>query len=59
MKMVFTPEMIDAMTVQLKSAFDLAKLDTANTIPENVLTTGNAFVQSLDAWSDELKKKAA
>jgi uncharacterized protein (UPF0147 family) len=51
--MKITPEMIDAATIQLRTLFT-----TDESIPQNVRDKGTAFVDALDAWSEEMKLAA-
>jgi len=53
MTMTLTPDMIDATVIQLRSV-----MECAAGIPEKVKTSGTQFLNDLDEWSEELKKKA-
>jgi hypothetical protein len=50
--MQLTPEMIDALVMQLKQAITLAEH-----LPPKVQQTGQEFLAALDEWSDQLRKK--
>lgn len=52
--MEYTPEMIDALAIQLRGA-----LKVAEGVPEHVMDSASKFTDSLDQWSDELKAKKA
>lgn len=52
-KMEYTPQMIDALAIQLRSA-----LKVSENIPEHVRDAAGKFTDSLDRWSEELKVKA-
>lgn len=49
-----SPAMIDAAVIQLKSV-----IDNAEDIPDEVRTSGTAFVESLDKWSEKMKAEEA
>jgi hypothetical protein len=49
--MEYTPEMIDALAVQLRGA-----LKVAENIPDHVREAAEKFTDSLDKWSEELRK---
>jgi hypothetical protein len=49
--MELTPEVIDAMVMQLKAVFE-----HSTGIPEKVKNSGLQFVADCDEWSDEMKK---
>lgn len=51
--MNLTPEMIDAAVIQLRAIFE-----HADNIPADVREKGGEFLNALDAWSEEMKKKA-
>jgi len=51
--MKLTPEMIDALVIQLRTAFEYGE-----GIPDNIRASGKVFLDDLDAYSEELKKKA-
>lgn len=47
-----TPEMIDAAVIQLRMV-----MEHAEGVPEKVRASGKTFVDDLDEWSSEMKKK--
>lgn len=49
-----TPEMIDAVVIQLRAVFE-----HADNVPDKVKASGKAFLDDLDEWSEEMKKKAS
>ena len=49
--MNLTPEMIDAAVIQLRMIFEHGE-----NIPANVRDKGKIFLDSLDAWSEQMKK---
>lgn len=51
--MELTPEVIDAMVMQLRAVFE-----HASGIPDKVKASGLQFVKDCDEWSEEMKKKA-
>jgi hypothetical protein len=50
--MKITPEMIDAMTIQLRALFEHDP-----SIPLDVRESGNNFLDKLDGWSERMKKE--
>jgi uncharacterized protein (UPF0147 family) len=48
----FTPEMIDAVVIQLRTA-----LLNNDKVPENVQESGKKFLEDLDNWSEGLKNE--
>jgi hypothetical protein len=51
--MNLTPEMIDAAVIQLRMVFEHAE-----NVPGDVRDAGKIFLDTLDAWSERLKKAA-
>jgi len=52
--MEYTPEMIDALAIQLRSALQLSE-----NIPDNVRDAATKFTDALDVWSEDLQKAKA
>ena len=50
--MNFTPEIIDGVVLQLRAA-----LTHSDNVPPKVKSTGDEFLNALDAWSESLKNK--
>lgn len=49
--MIPTPEVIDAMVMQLRAVFEHSE-----GIPEKVKESGSKFLADCDEWSTEMKK---
>jgi len=52
--MKLTPEMIDAVVIQLRSVMQYNE-----DIPEDVRESGKVFLDKLDAWSERMKSKVS
>jgi hypothetical protein len=48
----FSPEAIDAMVIQLDSAFSMA----GEAMPDYVKAAGQDFISKLNLWSEEKRK---
>lgn len=55
MELDFSPEAIDAMVIQLDTAFQMA----GDKMPEYVKESGKEFIAKLNQWSEEKKAEQA